>query len=338
MAEFLRVLRTSIAKYVKGAANETIQNSPLLAMLQKRGRMIFNDSGKTLDWQIKTKQRALTPRTDMEQIQFARQNLYENATLPWRGYVMQDAISQKERYMVRGKEALVQIWPNKMRSMMEDARDRMNIEVYVDGNASGNEEKIHGLESIFGGTGTTTTEYATSSESYAGLSPAAVHGTESATSPYSPQLVQETYTGFGTWASNPTKVSRSLISACRIKNGKMGSPDVLITTESRYNEFKNALASEERYIIAEQVIEGLKAGFRGLAYDGVDVIWDFDCPSARTYCLNLDQIEFRCLSPDLFYSRTEYSIEQDAYLWSVMHWGNMRINPRYQGKAADFSS
>jgi hypothetical protein len=338
MAEFSRVLATSIAKYVKGASNETIQNSIILAMLKKRSRIFGNNSGKSLDWQIKTKQRDLTGRTDMQQVTYSRQNLYENASLPWRGYVMQDAISQKEQYMVRGKEALVQIWPNKMKDMMDDARDKMNIEIYVDGNASGNEEKIHGLESIFGGSGTTTTEYATSSESYAGLSPAAVHGTESATSPYSPQLVQETYTGFGSWASNPTKVSRSLISACRIKNGKMGSPDVLITTESRYNEFKNKLASEERYVIDESVIDNLKAGFRGLAYDGVSVLWDFDCPSARTYCLNFDQMEFRTLSADLFYSKSHYSIEQDAYLWSVFNWSNMRINPRYQGKAADFSS
>ena len=72
-------------------------------------------------------------------------------------------------------------------------------------------------------------------------------------------------------------------------------------------------------------------------YDGVSVMWDYDCPASVTYCLNLDQIEFRTLSSDLFYSKSHYSIEQDAYLWSVFNWSNMRINPRYQGKAADFS-
>jgi len=340
MAEFARVLATSIAKYVKGAANETIQNSILLSMLKKKGRLIYNDSGKTLDWQIKHKQRDLDGREDMEQVTFERQNLYVNATLPWRGYVMQDAISQKERLMVRGNEALVQIWPNKMRSMMEDAQDKMNIQLFVDGNASGNEKKIHGLESIFAyTTSTSTSEFATCNESYAGLTLNAVHGTESDATAYSPALVNEAYTDFSSWTSNPTKIARSLVSATTVKNGKKGRPDLMLTTETRYNQFKNALASEERYVVSdEKVIDNLKAGFRGVMFDGVLMMWDYDCTADVTYCLNLDQIEFRCLSSDLFYSKTHYSIEQDAHLWSVMTWGNMRINPRYQGKSADYSS
>jgi len=339
MAEFLRVLRTSIAKYVKGAANETIQNSILLSMLKDKGRLMYNNSGKTLDWQIKYKQRDLEGREDMEQVQFNRQNQYVDATLPWRGYVMQDAISQKERLMVRGQEALVQIWPNKMRSMMEDASDKMNIELFVDGNASGNEKKIHGLESIFGAaTATTTSEFGTCDESYAGLTLNAVHGTESDATAYSPALVNEAYTDFSSWTSNPTKIARSLVSATTVKNGKKGRPDLMLTTETRYNQFKNALASEERYIVGdEKVVGNLKAGFRGIVFDGVLMMWDYDCTAACTYCLNLDQIEFRCLSSDLFYSKTDYDITQDAHLWSVMSWGNMRINPRYQGKSADLT-
>jgi hypothetical protein len=324
---------------VRGAANETIQNSILLSRLKSRGRLMFNQSGKTLDWQIKYKQRALDGREDMETTQFARQNLYVNATLPWRGYVMQDAISQKERYMVRGNEALVQIWPNKMRSMAEDAQDRMNIELFDDGNASGNEKKIHGLESIYAyTTSTSTSQYATSNESYAGLALNAVHGTESDATAYSPHLVNEAYTDYSTWTTNPTKISRALISACTVKNGRKGSPDLLLMNEARYLIFKDKLASEERYLISQETIEDLKAGFRALWYDGVEATWDYDCGADRTYCLNLDQIELRCLSPDLFYSQAHYSIEQDAHLWSMMFWGNMRINPRYQGKSKDFTS
>lgn len=335
MAEFLRVLRTSIAKFVRGASNETIQNSILLNMLKKRGRVSFNNSGKTLDWQIKTKQRELKSRTDMAQTTYQRQNLHEAATLPWRGYVMQDAISQKERFMVRGQEALVQIWPDRMKDMMEDASDRMNIELFIDGNLAGNEEQLHGLESIFGATSpTTTSKYATSNESYAGLTLSAVHGTESATTPYSPHLVNEAFTGFGTWASNPTKISRTLISACRVNNKRKSVPDLLLMNESRYLDFKDALTTE-RFIISEEV-KDVAAGFKSFSYDGVDVMWDFDCPADLTYCLNLDQIEFRSLAPDLFYSKAVYSIEQDAHLWSVMNWGNMRINPRYQGQSKAF--
>jgi len=332
MAEFARALQACTAKYVKGAANETIQNSILLNRLKQRGRILYGQSGTSLDWRIKTKQRTLRAREDMEAQQFTRQNLYESATLPWRGYDMQDAISEKERLMCRGDEALIQIWPDKMRSMADDAMDQMNKELFVDGNATGYEKSIHGLESIFGCTGTTTAQYGTSSESYAGLSPAAIHGTESATSPYSPQIVNDSYTSFGSWATTGCiLIARSLISACRIKNNRRSSPDLLLTNEARYLAFKNELVAEERYVIAEET-KDLAAGFRGLTFDGVEVLWDFDC-GAVTYCLNLDQIELRVLPKELFYAKTSYDQHQDAHLFSMHFWGNMRINPRYQGKS-----
>ena len=115
MAEFARLLKAATAKYLKGAANETIQNSILLSKMQKRGRIKYNQTGKTLDWRLKYKQRALNGREDMEHREFARKDLYKELTLPWRGYSMEDAISRKERLMCRGDEALIQIWPERMR-------------------------------------------------------------------------------------------------------------------------------------------------------------------------------------------------------------------------------
>jgi hypothetical protein len=337
MAEFARVLDAAIAKYLKGAANETIENSILLSRLKRHGSLVYNQSGTSLDWRIKITQRALSGVEDMESIQFTRQNLYESATLPWRGYRMQDAISRKERLMVKGKEAIIDIWGRKMRDMMEDANDRLSAELFVDGNGTGNSKRFHGLESIFGAaTSTTTSQYATSSESYAGLSPTAVHGTNSTTTPYSPHLVNDTYTNYSSWATSPTEITRALISACTVNNNAKSRPDLILTTEARYLQFKDILASEEQIQAGPPTRETTHAGFKGISYEGTEVVWDYDCTSSVTYCLNLKQMGLYLLTPNLWYSESGYSHAQDSYQFSVNIWGNMKINPRYQGKSADY--
>lgn len=337
MAEFARALQAATAKYLKGAANETIENSIILSELKKRGRIKYGQSGTSIDWRIKYKQRTLEPMADMEDLQFARQNLYVSATLPWRGYRMQDAISERERQMVKGDEALIQIWPGKMDSIMEDANDRLSAELFIDGVA--NTEQFHGLESIFGAaTGTSTTQWTTCSESYAGLTLAAVHGTKSDSSAYSPQLLEESYTAYGTWASNPTKIVRALISGCTIKNNKRGRPDMVMTGELRYNQFKDKLASEEQIQAGPPTREMTYAGLKGISYDGVLLTWDFDCGTSLAYCLNFDRMELRILTPSLWYSRSAYDHGKDAHTFSVNILGNMRINPRYQGKSKDNST
>ena len=339
MAEFARILKVVTDRFVKGAPDETIQNSIILSELKKRGRIKYNLSGKALTWDLKVKQRALDAVDDMESLEFARQNIYEQLTLPWRGYRAQDVISNKERLMCKGNEALVNIWGEKMESLMSDANDRLSAELFVDGNASGNTKKFHGIESIFGAaSATTTSEFATSSETYAGVSPAAVHGTESATSPYSPQLVHEDYTSYSSWTTSATKIMRSLVSACSIRNNKKGRPDLAMKTESRFNAFKNLLASKEQIIAGPPTPGMLYAGAKGVAYDGVIVTWDFDCPADVTYMLNFDQIELNILSSKLWFPATGYKVETDAHLFSVNIWGNMKFNsPRYQGKSGAFA-
>lgn len=339
MAEFGRVLQAAHAQYLKGVDKEVVQNSILLSMLKKRNKIKTGQSGHSLTWRLKTSQRELTPTGDMEAIQFARQNLYTTATLDWRGYVMQDAISQKERLMVRGPEAIIDIWAEKVEDMREDFLDRMNVELFRDGNATGNEERFHGLDSIFDGYTAGTTAYVASNESYAGLTLAATHGTESASTPYSPHLVNAKHEWDGsstTFASQPIECVRALVSACSVGNKPSMRPDVCLTTESWYLTLLNDMQAEEQ--IAAKDSELTAIGFQAVQVDGVPVTWDYDCAASKMYCLNLNKIEIRLLSSQLADGETSYDHGRRAYLFSMGCWGNIKIHPRYQGLLKDFSS
>jgi hypothetical protein len=343
VAEWERVIQAAMTKHAKGASNETMQKSVLLGMLKDRGRISYNESGKDMDWKVKYKQITLEATSDMEAYTFQRHNLYKTFTLDWRGARMGDVISEKERLMIRNKEALISIWAPKADILREDAVDQLNKWMYYDGNATGYTKCFHGLASIFGYTAASTSLYAAANDTYGGQTLNAKHGTEADATAYSPHLVNEGATEFGSWTSNPTKVMRYLVSATTVKNAAGGRPDIALTTESRYNVFKDSLASEEQYVVDAKDITKLSAGFQGVRYDGLDLTWDYDynCTGGlgtSTVALNLSKIKLRLLTKQLFVGDSSYDIDRHAYLFDLVTWGNLEINPRYQGKSADFSS
>jgi hypothetical protein len=337
MAEFERATIAAIPKYEKKASNDVIEHSILLSELERRKRILYNQSGTSFEKRLRVEQATLYAMADMEALQFARTNPYAETTLPWREYRMQNTISDKEKEMVKGNEALIQIWANRVRDLREDFRDKLNVELFVDGNATGNTKKLHGLESIFGASAcTSANSYTSSSETYAGLTLAAAHGTWSSTTPYSPHLVNENATAWGTWGSSPLDIARRLISACTIRNSKSARPDMLLTTETRYLQFLDALQAEERIMAHSPTPEKTYSGFKAIEFDGIQVLWDYDCTASCTYCLNLDQMEFRVLKPQLLAMRSAYDITRNAHLTELYLYGNLWIHPRYQGKSKNY--
>lgn len=340
MAEFSRAVTLATHKFVKGVNDETFQNSVTLGMLRNRGKVTFNNSGDELTWRIKKKQRTLSAVGDMNVTQFTRQDLYQKATLPWRGYEMQDMISDKEKLMCRGKEAIWNYWAGMMESMRTDWLDQMNKELFYDGNASGKENNFHGFESIFGDASTSvSTMFAKCSETYAGIAMDATHGSETSTTYFSPCIVHENddvHFPSG-WTSSPLKIGRALISGTTVKGGKLFRPDVLMMSETRFLHFKNQLTASERFTAPSP--EVTKLGFKSLEFDGVAIITDFDIlegdSTEHLYCLNFDQMELNMLTSQLFVAETEKDIKQSAFLFKYKTYGNLRINPRYQGKSQD---
>jgi hypothetical protein len=343
MAEFARVTKAAIAKYEKGASNETIDNSILLSMLQEKGRIKYNWSGTSFEKRMRVSQATLQAMTDMEPITFARENPYEETTLPWREYRMQVTISDKEKEMCKGNEMLIDIWANRVQDIKDDFKDLFSAELYIDGNATGNTARWHGLESIFGATGScgAGTNWESCSESYAGLTLAGAHGDSPkvTAAAYSPKLLNEVSTAidpnsYTTYASAPIERWRRLISACTIRNNKTDRPDLGITTESRYIDLLNKLQAEERIMAAQE--KRYYAGAVGVEVDGIPIMWDADCSSSRGYCLNLDKMEVRMLKKQFVAMRTDFDIRQNAHLTVIYAYGNLWIHPRYQGKMASF--
>lgn len=340
MAEFTRVLKTTHQKFIKGVIDETIENSILLTMLKNRGKVTYKHSGTAYEWKLKKAQHTLAGYTDMEKVNFSRSDLYETASLAWRGYNMSDAISKKEKLMNRGAEAIINCYERLADEMRTDFADQLNAQLWVDGNLSGNEKLLHGIASITGYTTCSTgVAYAAANDTYAGLSMAATFGTAGATSFWSPAFVNEQATGIGTWASQPLMIVRRLISAATRTNNKESRPDIVITGLTRYNQFKDKLQAEERFTAGTK--EVLSAGFEGIEFDGVPVVWDYDFTlggdrlTAGAACLNLKKMDLAILGDQLIEGDVDYDIVQKAWLFTMDLFGNLIIrSPRHQAFSA----
>lgn len=299
----VNLYNTTLQRWLKGYDDQTTEIHPLLAMLESKGRISYNGSGKFLQRTQRNKQHSLEGYSDYEQIQFARKDLFENFKLPWRGLLMTGAISEKESDENSGDEAKVRYCADKLEHMKEDADDQLGSIFYLDGNLTANAKKPHGIMSFMGytqGSQNATDAFATvPTDSYGELSTVLGAyggggtnlGAEFAHDPGSPEwnfftpvIVNATYNDGGgatTFAASADKlIGRAETQACYGDAKK--SLDVFTMRKSSMVLLKDLLRSKERIIAerGESQSELKAAGFRGMIQvDGVDCVIDQHVPA-----------------------------------------------------------
>lgn len=310
---------TTLQRWLKGYDDQTTEIHPLFAMLEAKGRIKYNGSGKFLQRTQRNKQHSLEGYSDYEVIQFARQELFENAKLPWRGLLMTGAISEKESDENSGPEAKVRYCAEKLEIMKEDADDQLGAIFYGDGNLAANSKKPHGIMSFMGytqGSQNATDAFATvPTDSYAELSTAlgAYGGTgtnSGATfrrdddSPewnaFTPILVNATYNDGGgatTFAASADKlIGRADVHANHSGKAK-DSLDFFAMRKASMLVLRDLLRTKER-IVAErgEAQSAIKAaGFTGaIAVDGVDCVIDAHVPATDGSGRTLHAIGWNC--------------------------------------------
>lgn len=353
-----RSLATTIVKHLPEIEQAVLRNRPVGAMLDQRGKLSYGQGGNGFDWRVKYRLHDTRGNTGMTPRTFDPVNRFQVAELQYRGYMVSDAVFKKEQLENRGEQAIVKLGETMEADLRESLDEAFATEYYVDGEATGNETKMHGIESMMGTNGTVNITtgaqrsataadlYGYPNDTYAGLTTGLgdyggsqrsgiwPNGQADAQYDYfSPIIVNYTSSALpgatDTWAAQGIEAMREGIIQCHRNGGMDNQLDLIALDRSLYTQALNALDDKERALVTNQ--NGIRAfGFKNVfELDGVEVTWDYGIPSAVGYGFNFDAMELLSMQDQLFAMETEYDIDSQSTKWVVDFLGNLKFkSPR----------
>jgi hypothetical protein len=339
MADWLRLVATTINEYNRTAEVNILRNHKVYAMLLDRGQISFNHSGLNLEWRVEYKEAPVQGYEQSDTVNFAPIDRWKVATLPWRGYTATDAVGDMEKEKNKGEPAIIKIFSETNNRLMRDVTTRLSEEIYIDGNASGNEKRFHGIESFLGNAGTNTKmPVLRPDDSYAGLTTdlGDYNGTWTTTGTdttvtdwptgtgdshydyWSPLIVnyQSTITtgaaeGRVGWSASTKTWPNTCREALRFgithmvgrNTNRTGGLDMICASNEMYRQFKDKLEANERLVVA--VGQGGKKNLYGLGfgdvvnYDGVEITSEYGVPAGVAYGWSIPNVEINALTSKL---------------------------------------
>ncbi len=265
------LLVTTARHWSKTVADNVTTNNALLAYMNKRGNIKEKTGGgRLLDeylmWGTNNSVQAYTdydvftpPTSDQEVIDAAEYNWKQTG-----GFC---SISGREEAMNAGEWARRDLLEARMNQLDANLQNNISVQLFSNGTGSGGKD-IGGLQSLIAD------------------NPAAA-GTVGG-------INQVTYTWWRNYTSGSLTLSATNIQAA-MNAAYLGTlrgkdqVDLILADTIMYTYYWTSLQTIQR--ITE--VEKGEAGFRALAFQGADVIYDANCPSKRMYFVNTKYHTFR---------------------------------------------
>jgi len=362
--DWARTIGTTLVTHLKETEQTTFRQFKVFAALEGNGRVAMNQGGRGFDWQVRYRNQPVTSNNGESPRVFARHNLWQRAYLPYRGYTVTDQVTKREMLENRGAQALIDIAGKMNSRLQESMREHLSKEVYIDGNAAGNENRWHGLESIFAINGTVNVSDGTQraagdqnaaldpfgypADEYAGLSTQlgyiAGSQLEAGSWPnvtvdpeydfYSPIVCNYTSTYFGgataTWKDQCIEAIREGVNHAKRNDTRESQIDMILVNRKMYIDFLNRLDSRERAIVTKT--NGLRSyGFSDVVeLDGIEVSTEYAVPSGVGYGLSIGNMEMKCMEGQLMVGEGPYYNEElQSYRYAVSVLANIKMkSPR----------
>lgn len=354
MSDWPRLINTTTQDYLRdGGEVNILRNRKITALMLQNNRVVTNQSGTKVEWKVKYKRAGMVGFADGDTVTFARRDRYLTAELPWRGYMATDMMTEIERLKNRGVPAIIENYQKVIPDLLEDVEEAFADEFYVDGNASGNSKRLHGIESFFGTAVTPDLNngFADPSDTYAGLSTVKQNygGNWTGTWPngkgdahydcFSPIIVNYTDAQSGvytsttkTWPNTCLEALRKGIRGSRRSKSKKGMLDLILVEEEMYEQLKNALESKQQL----QIVPGQSIGLTSfgysdvIVYDGVEISSEWGMTSGVGYGFNTQQMELRSLQERVFMpDGPVWDSSSQSWRFQVTFYGNLRFNPKF---------
>ena len=359
MAFPARVVAAEAPKYIKGYVDLAVRERPFFNKMQKNGRFMFNQKGRSYEWRVYATEPTVTTHTIGGTISYAPNQPYKIASLEPQFGKASDAMHTIEQMITGGGEAIIrhyaEIVPQLTRSMM----NWLNEGVYIDGYA--NSGRMHGYNS-FTGTGTTAAGdiIAQPDDSYANIDTdvgalSSVWDDTLTTQPnstistdwpdgngssgydyWSPRIFNYSSTGWGTgstaWQDNCETVLRRAKQWATVGSGPDGTPTDVFMTATMYAQLLDHFAVRNRTPLPTGKMD---SGYpEGLNFEGLTLWADFDCPAGEAYLFNWRRLKFMCPEAKIIVSKGPiYDPHADSALFNVIAPGNFIFeSPKFFAK------
>jgi hypothetical protein len=360
--DWARTIGTTLVTHLKEEEQTTFRKFKVFAALEGSGRVAMNQGGRGFDWQVRYRNQPVTSNNGESPRVFSRHNLWQRAYLPYRGYTVTDQVTKREMLENRGAQALIDIAGKMASRLQESMQEHLSKEIYIDGNAAGNENRWHGLESIFGIDGTVNVTngakraggnaddpFAYPLDEYAGLSTelGAVAGSQTenpgswpyvTVDPeydyYSPLVVNYTSNYFGgataTWKDQCIEAIREGVNHAKRNDTRESQIDMILVNRKMYIDFLNRLDSRERAIVTKSA--GLRSyGFSDVVeLDGIEISTEYAVPNNTGYGISIGNMEMKCMEGQLMVGEGPYYNEElQSYRYAVSVLANIKMkSPR----------
>lgn len=351
--DWARSIATTIVNHLREEEVASLRKYKVFAALEGSGNIRTNMSGRGFDWEIQYRLHNPSGNNGETPRSFARQNLWKNAELEYRGAQVTDAIYKKEMLENRSAQALVNVAGKMASRLLTSMEQYLAKEWVVDGYTAGNELRFHGIESFMGTNGTINVStgaqrtanaadpFGYPSDTYAGLSTVlgAYGGSQKSgvwpngeADPeydfYSPVIVNHTSTYFGgsTWAANCVKAVREAIHQTRRNDTKEDQVDMVLLDRRLFIDFLNTLDAKERVIVSRT--NGLRSyGFTDVfELDGVEISGEGSIPANTGYGMAIGNVELLCMENQLMVSEGPFYDEQtQQFRYVVSTLGNLKF-------------
>lgn len=358
--DWARTIGTTLVTHLKEEELTTFRKFKVFAALEANGKVAMNQGGRGFDWQVRYRNQPVTSNNGESPRVFARHNLWQRAYLPYRGYTVTDQVTKREMLENRGAQALIDVAGKMASRLQESMQEHLSKEIYIDGNATGNENRWHGLESIFGINGTVNVAtgaqrsanaadpFGFPADEYAGLNTGLgyIAGSQLASGSwpyvavdpeydyYSPVVCNYTSTYFGgataTWKDQCVEAIREAVHHAKRNDTRENQIDMILLDRTLYIQFLNRLDSRERAIVTKS--SGLRSyGFGDVVeLDGIEVSTEYAVPSGVGYGLSIGNMEMKCMESQLMVAEGPYYNEElQSHRYAVSVLANIKMkSPR----------
>lgn len=351
-----RVASHVIADYLRVNVEPVFRRRVLLQELQSRGRITKGHGGEYVEWRPRFKRKEIVAgEGDPVGIDFPRSNERRPAQLRWRQYQLGQSITKFEVLVSQNKDtALFNIVEQALKTGIEDFREGLCDELYIDSSAAGYGKRLSGFETWFAVNGVVSNSKAGDpNDEYAGIhtnlgyysgswTPDSGDGWPTGTGKpqyhfWSPLVVDYTSADWdataqtwggtnGTWQE---AIGYMMTYGSDLQKQKY---DVLLLNSGMLEKAKRSLKSIQRLDLAPKA-GSVDIGPTYLDFEGLNIASEYGIPDSVGYAFSWDNLELMSMQRDLIEQTEDTDITTSTRLIALDAYLQLKCqSPAYTAK------